>query len=322
MKKALVILNPQAGTKQANKYFVEILQVFNQAGYETTVAVTQKQGDGTEIVMDRGNGYELIVAIGGDGTFNEVMDGVLRSRLDVKIGYIPAGSTNDFGSSLGLTKDVVASAHSIVDGSIHHLDVGSFNGRYFSYVASFGAFTQTSYNAPQNLKNTLGHLAYVLEGIKDIPSIKPLKLTVHSEHETYEGEYLFGAICNSTSVAGILTLSEKVVDMTDGKFEVLLIKKPNNVIELNQMVAALATQNLTNSPMITFFSAASVEITAEPDMPWTLDGEYQEGCENIRIQNHHGAIKVCLNEETRVKTLTRDEKFDEMLYRLIEGYRA
>jgi len=322
MKKALVVLNPQAGTKQANKFFVEILQVFNQAGFETTVAVTQKQGDGTEIVMERGMHYELIVAIGGDGTFNEVMDGVLRGRLNVKIGYIPAGSTNDFGSSLGLTKDVVASAQSIVDGEIHHLDVGSFNGRHFSYVASFGAFTQTSYNASQNLKNTLGHLAYVLEGIKDIPNIKPFKLTVHSEYETYEGEYLFGAICNSTSVAGILTLSEKVVDMTDGKFEVMLIKKPNNVVELNQMLVALATQNLTHSPMITFFSASALEIIADPDMPWTLDGEYQEGCEDIKVQNLHGAIKICLNEETRVKTLTRDEKFDEILLKLIEGYRA
>ena len=320
MKRALVILNPQSGTKQANKYFVEILQVFQQGGYDTTVAITQKQGDGTAFVMDRGKDYELIVAIGGDGTFNEVMDGVLRSGLDVKIGYIPAGSTNDFGSSLGLTKDVVASAQSIVDGSIHHLDVGSFNGRHFSYVASFGAFTQTSYSAPQNLKNTLGHLAYVLEGIKDLPSIKPLKLTVHSEYETYEGEFMFGAICNSTSVAGILTLSEKVVDMTDGKFEVMLIKKPNNVIELNQMLVALATQNLTNSPMITFFSTSSLEIWADPNMPWTLDGEFQEGCENIKIQNLHGAIKVCLNDETRVRTLTRDEKFDERLSKLIEGY--
>lgn len=320
MKKVLIILNPCAGTRQANKYFVEILQVFAQAGFLTTVAVTQKQGDGTDFVIDQGKYFDMIVAIGGDGTFNEVMDGVLRSGLDVKIGYIPAGSTNDFGSSLGLTKDIVASAQSIVDGSIHHLDVGSFNGRYFSYVASFGAFTQTSYNAPQNLKNTLGHLAYVLEGIKDLPSIKPLKLTVHSEYETYDGEFLFGAICNSTSVAGILTLSEKVVDMTDGKFEVMLIKKPNNVIELNQMLVALATQNLTNSPMITFFSASSVEITADPDMPWTLDGEYQEGCEHIKIQNHHGAIKVCLNDETRVRTLTRDEKFDERLSKMIEGY--
>lgn len=320
MKKALIILNPCAGTRQANKSFVEILQVFTKAGFLTTVAVTQKQGDGTDIVIDQGKNFELIVAIGGDGTFNEVMDGVLRSGLDVKIGYIPAGSTNDFGSSLGLTKDVVASAQSIVDGSIHHLDVGSFNGRHFSYVASFGAFTQTSYSAPQNLKNTLGHLAYVLEGIKDLPSIKPLKLTVHSEYETYEGEFMFGAICNSTSVAGILTLSEKVVDMTDGKFEVMLIKKPNNVIELNQMLVALATQNLTNSPMITFFSASSVEITADPDMPWTLDGEYQEGCEHIKIQNHHGAIKVCLNDETRVRTLTRDEKFEERLSKMIEGY--
>ncbi len=320
MKKALIILNPCAGTRQANKNFVEILQVFNQAGYETTVAVTEKRGDGTDFVLSRGKEYHLIVAIGGDGTFNEVMDGVLTADLDVHIGYIPAGSTNDFGSSLGLTRDVVESAKSIVDGSLHTLDVGTFNGRHFSYVASFGAFTKSSYAAPQNLKNTLGHLAYVLEGIKDLPSIKPLKLTIQSEYETYEGEYLFGAICNSTSVAGLLTISEKIVDMADGKFEVLLIKKPNNVIELNQMLAALATQNFVNSPMITFFSSGSLEITADPEMPWTLDGEYQQGCESIKIQNIHGAIQVLLNEETRVHTLTPDEKFDELLYRLIEPY--
>ena len=321
MKKAFIILNPQAGTKQANKSFVEILGIFNKGGYSTTVAITQKRGDGTDFVLKYGKAYDLIVAIGGDGTFNEVMDGVLTADLDVRIGYIPAGSTNDFGSSLGLTKDVVESAESIVDGSIHTLDVGDFNGRHFSYVASFGAFTKTSYSAPQNLKNTLGHLAYVLEGIKDIPSIKPLKLTIQSEYETYEGEYLFGAICNSTSVAGVLTLSEKIVDMADGKFEVMLIKKPNNVLELNQMLGALATQNFTNSPMITFFSSGNLEITADPDMPWTLDGEYQQGCEQIKIQNLHGAIQVMLNEKTRVHTLTPDEKFDELLYKLIERYK-
>lgn len=320
MKKAYIILNPQAGTKQANKYFVEILEVFHKGGYETTVAITQKRGDATDFVIENGSEYDLIVAIGGDGTFNEVMDGVLNAKLDVRIGYIPAGSTNDFGSSLGLTKDVVASAKSIVDGTIHTLDVGDFNGRHFSYVASFGAFTKTSYSAPQNLKNTLGHLAYVLEGIKDIPSIKPLKLTFHTEYETYEGEYLFGAICNSTSVAGILTLSEKIVDMTDGKFEVMLIKKPNNVLELNQMLGALATQNFVNSPMVTFFSTGNLEIIADPDMPWTLDGEYQAGCERIQIQNLHGVIQVMLNDETRVHTLTPDEKFDEILYKLIEHY--
>lgn len=321
MKRALIVLNPCAGTRQANKNFVEILQVFTEAGYETVVAVTQKSGDGTTIVIDRGAMYDLIVAIGGDGTFNEVMDGVLTANLDVKIGYIPAGSTNDFGSSLGLTKDVIQSAKSIVNGSIHNLDVGAFNGRHFSYVASFGAFTRTSYEAPQSLKNTLGHLAYVLEGIKDIPSIKPEHLIVHTEYETFEGEYLFGAICNSTSVAGLLTLSEKVVDMTDGKFEVILIKTPSNVIELNQIITALATQNFTNSPMITFFSTDSLEITANPTMSWTLDGEYQEGCENIKIQNLHGAIHVLLDDETKVRTLTREEKFDEFLIKLAERYK-
>ena len=318
MRKALVVLNPCAGTKQANKYFVEILQVFNENGYETTVAVTQKSGDGTDIVVERGADFDLIVAIGGDGTFNEVMNGVLTTGLDVPIGYIPAGSTNDFGSSLGLTKDVVESAKSIVNGTLHTIDVGEFNGRRFSYVASFGAFTKTSYGASQSLKNVLGHMAYILEGIKDIPSIKPEHLVIQTEYARIEGDYLFGAICNSTSVAGILTLSEKIVDLSDGKFEVLLIKAPKNIIELNQIATALATQNFSNSSAINFFSAGNMEITANPDMSWTLDGEYQEGCENIKVQNLHSVIKVLVDDDTRVKTLTREEKYDEFLVKLAD----
>ena len=159
-------------------------------------------------------------------------------------------------------------------------------------MASFGAFTKASYEAPQSIKNMLGHLAYVLEGIKDIPSIKPLKLWLKMEQGVYGGDYLFGAICNSTSVGGLLTLSDDLVDMNDGKFEVLLVKSPANIIELNQILLAVTTQNFENSPMISFFSSGSLEITAEADMPWTLDGEYQPGSSSILVENIRGAIEL------------------------------
>lgn len=292
MKNVLIILNPCAGTKQANKYFVEIIDVFCKAGYETVVKPTAQRGDGTEIAKERAADFDLIVAIGGDGTFNEVVDGLLLSGEDKPIGYIPAGSTNDFASSLGLSKDVVQAARDIVEGEAATLDIGRFNGRYFSYVASFGAFTKASYEAPQTIKNMLGHLAYILEGIKDIPSIKPLKLWIKMEQGVYGGDYLFGAICNSTSVGGLLTLSDDLVDMNDGKFEVLLIKSPANIIELNQILIALTTQNYKNSPMISFFSSGLLEITADAEMPWTLDGEYQPGSEQILVENIKGAIKL------------------------------
>lgn len=295
MKRVLIILNPCAGTKQANKFFVDIIQVFCEAGFETVVKTTQASGDGTVIARERAKDFDLVVCIGGDGTFNEVIAGVLESGVQVPIGYIAAGSTNDFACSMGLSKDVVQAARDIAHGKPKTLDVGRFNGRYFSYVASFGAFTQASYEAPQSIKNMLGHVAYILEGIKDIPSIRPLKLWLKMEQGVYGGEYIFGAICNSTSVGGILTLSDDLVDMNDGKFEVLLIKSPSNILELNQILLALTTQNF-NSPMISFFSSSRMEITADPSMPWTLDGEYQEGAESIKVENIHDAIRLMTAE--------------------------
>lgn len=292
MKRVLIILNPCAGTKQANKHFVDIVDVFCRAGYETTVATTAKSGDGTEIVKEKGANFDLIVCIGGDGTFNEVADGLLDSGLSMPIGYIPAGSTNDFAGGLGLSKDLVQAAKDIVEGTPRTLDIGSFNGRHFSYVASFGAFTRVSYEAPQSVKNALGHLAYILEGIKDIPSIRAEKLWLRVDNGVvYGGEYLFGAICNAKSVGGILTLSDEQVDLNDGKFEVLLIKSPSNILELNQILFDLSMQNY-NSSLMSFFSTSELEITADAEMPWTLDGEYQEGAETIHVKNIHNAIEL------------------------------
>ncbi len=295
MKKVLIILNPCAGTKQANKFFVEIIQAFCEAGFEPVVRTTLRAGDGTAIARESAPRFDLVVCIGGDGTFNEVIAGVLESGAQTPIGYIPAGSTNDFAGSIGLSKDVVQAAEDIAHGRARTLDVGCFNGRYFSYVASFGAFTQASYEAPQSIKNMLGHMAYILEGIKDIPSIRPMKVWLKTEQGVYGGEYIFGAVCNSTSVGGILTLSDDLVDMNDGKFEVLLIKSPSNILELNQILLALTTQNF-HSPMISFFSSSRLEITADPDMPWTLDGEYQEGSETIVIENIRDAIRLMTAE--------------------------
>ena len=300
MKKVLIILNPCSGTRQANKHFADIIDIFCRSGYITEVATTGRSGDGTVIATERTKGFDLVVCIGGDGTFNEVLAGVIASGEDVPIGYIPAGSTNDFANSLKLSKDILQAARDIATGEPRTLDVGSFDGRLFSYVASFGAFTKASYEAPQSIKNALGHLAYILEGIKDIPSIKSEQIWIKVGKEVYGGKYLFGAISNSTSVGGILTLDQSLVDMNDGKFEVLLIKSPSNILELNQILLALTTGNY-NTPMITFFSAEEFQITASPDMPWTLDGEYQEGSEEIVVKNLHSAMRLIVAKEKIVK---------------------
>lgn len=296
MKKALIIINPAAGTRQANAVFVEILSVFRRHGYLPSVITTEKRGDATELAEQYASDYDMIVAIGGDGTFNEVVDGLLHIGSDLPVGYIPAGSTNDFGSSLGIPKNLLMAARDIVTGVPANLDIGRFNDRYFSYVASFGAFTQTSYSAPQDLKNLLGHTAYILEGIQDIPSIRPYSLRLKNEVGIYGNEYIFGAICNSTSMGGIITLDPKLVDMNDGKLEVLLIRSPKNVLELMTIVSAITQGKFRECPLMSFFSSSRVEIEADPDMPWTLDGEYQEGQEHIVIEAKKSAIRLMLSE--------------------------
>ncbi len=292
-EKVLLIMNPFSGQKRGKRFLADILYLFRKNGYVTTAMMTVKSGDGAELVKQYGSGMDKIVCIGGDGSLKEVITGVVESGLSVPIGYIPAGSTNDLASSLKIPKNIMKAAENIINGTPRTIDVGRFDNEYFSYIASFGAFTKVSYATPQNIKNVLGHLAYVLEGVKDIPSIRPVHLKFQMPEQIIEGDYLFGAICNSTSVGGILTLDPQVVDMNDGKFELLLIKAPTNVAELNDIVLALSTQRY-DYPSITFVTASALEVFAPKDMNWTLDGECVEGREYITVSNLHSAVQLIL----------------------------
>ncbi len=289
MKQLLFILNPIAGTRKAGKNLPEIISVFNQADYDTHVYVTTCQGDATRVVKQFAGQVDLIVCCGGDGTLNETITGVIETGLGTPIGYIPAGSTNDFANSLQLSTKVVKAARQIVHGTPQPYDVGRFSDRYFSYVASFGAFTKTSYTTPQNIKNALGHVAYFLEGIQELSKIKKEHLRVQTDHDILEDDYLFGAICNSTSLGGILTLNPKLVDMGDGKFELLLVRAPRSIQELHECILALRNQTY-DCGMITFRSTANLTITANPSMTWTLDGEKADGGETIYVENMHQCI--------------------------------
>lgn len=300
-KRVLIIINPHSGTMKANKYMTDIVELFVKNGFLPTVLTTTKRGDATEYVVKYGSEQDLIVCIGGDGTFNEVASGIIESGVDIPVGYIPAGSTNDFANTLGLSKDVMTSASDILKGSLtKSIDLGEFNGRVFCYVASFGAFTKASYATPQNIKNALGHLAYVLGGIKELASIEKIHLRIEADGEVYEGDYLFGAISNSTSIAGIVSLSEDHVDLNDGLFEMILVKAPSNLIELNELaaelVSAIALQNYHNCKSIEFVNAKKFDIYTDGNLSWTLDGEYQEGSEKIHIENLESAIKVRMIE--------------------------
>ena len=291
MKKMLFIMNPFAGTRKANRHLADILTLFNRAGYTVITHMTAGPGDGSDVVERFAPEMDAIVCCGGDGTFNETINGLLRSGVDVPIGYIPAGSTNDFAASLHLPTDVLKAAQAIVEGRPQRYDIGLFDQRYFSYVASFGAFTKASYATPQSIKNALGHTAYVLSGIQELSQLRNTHMRLELDDEVIEDNFLFGAISNSTSVGGILTLDPKQVDMQDGKFEIFLIRAPRDLMELSECIRALQSQKY-NCSAITFRSASHVRVSSVEQVVWTLDGERADVQGPVDIHNIHHAISV------------------------------
>ncbi|MBE6708780.1 MAG: diacylglycerol kinase family lipid kinase [Ruminococcaceae bacterium] len=290
MKKVLIILNPRAGKMKSKGGLFTIVDKMCAAGWNVSVQTTQKQGHATELAADaKKSGFDLIVCCGGDGTLNEVIDGVMQSGSDIPLGYIPCGSTNDFAASMGISMDITKAIDNIIVNDPVSLDIGNFNGRHFSYIASFGAFTAASYSAPQSRKNALGHFAYILEGIKDIRSLKRYHMTVKTDDICEENDYIFGAVSNSTSVGGIVKLNSDLVDMKDGLFELILIKYPKNPAQLTRILTGILSSKFEKD-VFTFTKTSRVEFDTEDEIHWTLDGEYEKGDNHIEVQNIHNAI--------------------------------
>ena len=291
MKKMLFIMNPFSGQKKAGKHLADILLLFNQAGYEVLTCMTTAPGSAVEIVGKYGKNADIIVCCGGDGTLNETITGMLRNGVEAPIGYIPAGTTNDFASSLKISANPLQASQDIIEGEPIAYDVGKFGDRFFSYVASFGAFTKSSYTTPQNIKNALGHTAYVLSGISELSQLRKEHIRMEIDGDVVEDDFLFGAISNSTSVGGVLTLDPSRVDMGDGLFEILMVRSPRNLTEIAECIQAVQTQKY-NCAMITFRSAKHIRIFANPQMLWTLDGEREDGHEMVEAKNLHHAIRL------------------------------
>lgn len=290
-KKALFVYNPKAGKAMIRGKLSEILELLEQSGYETTVRPTAKKGDACEYVRDRSPEMELVVCSGGDGTLDEVVTGMLASGSITPIGYIPAGSTNDFGGSLQLPRNMLRAAQIVVNGRDFPCDVGAFNEDVFVYIAAFGLFTEVSYETAQDVKNVLGHLAYLLEGVKRLSSIRSYPLKVSYEDQVAEDEFIFGMITNSVSVGGFKQITGKNVELDDGVFEVTLIRRPRNPLELNAVVAALLNRDI-NADCMLYFRTDRLTIESPEPMAWTLDGEYGGSHEKVTIRNRHKAITI------------------------------
>jgi YegS/Rv2252/BmrU family lipid kinase len=283
-KTLLLILNPRAGRTRSTAPLFDAVAHFCEAGYLVSVRRTTHPGHAAEIVEAEGADFDRIVCCGGDGTLNETVRGAMRLDAPPPLGYIPGGSTNDFAASLSLPADPVRAAQQITGSPGRRLDVGSLNGRPFVYVASFGAFTRSSYAAPQSIKNDLGHLAYILQGVRDLSSLRPYPAVVTTEEELFDGEFLFGAVTNATSVGGLMKLNKEQVILDDGLFELLLIPAPANAAQLQELIRCLILQDFTGSGII-FRHVPAVTVETPEGFPWTLDGEFGSGAERVEIQN-------------------------------------
>ncbi len=293
-KKLLFIFNPRSGKGQTKNKLYDIIDIFVKAGYEVIVHPTQGARDAAKMARDMAEVVDLIVCAGGDGTLDEVVTGIRTSGIRVPFGYIPAGSTNDFANSLGISKDMVKAAKDIVAGKIFPFDVGDFNGGTFVYIAAFGLFTDVSYQTDQTMKNTLGHLAYLMEGTKRIFDVKSYYMQVEANGETFEGNYLYGMITNSNSVGGFRNLVGNGVEINDGLFEVALIKQPKNPLELSEIVTALMT-SFDNTNLIDSFKTERIVLRALEDVAWTMDGEFGGNHKEVIIENKKQAMDIIIN---------------------------
>ncbi len=289
LKKLLLIINPIAGKMASRMYDIPamfpsyMVSVYNTKDAESTISFVKKNAAC----------FDILVCVGGDGTLNNVISGLMLSPQKPLLGYIPCGTTNDFATALGIPKEIPKAAQTIVNGTPVPLDIGSFNHRYFTYVASFGAFTESSYKAPQASKNKIGHMAYVLEAMRDLPNIRPYHMTINTASVAVSDNFVFGAITNTSSIGGMVKINAEKSSFHDGLFEVLLVRMPQNMIDLQRIITSLLRQQY-NTEYITFLQTNQLTLTAETIVPWSLDGEYEPGAATIEIQNQRHAIQILL----------------------------
>ena len=290
-KKLLFVYNPKAGKEKIRESLADVLDIFAEADYDMTVVPTRRRDEAREVVRDRKRDYDLVVCSGGDGTLDETVTGMIQSGFSTPVGYIPAGSTNDYGESLGLSRNMAEAARTAIAGRDYACDMGSFNDDIFVYIAAFGLFTDVSYETDQAMKNVLGHMAYVLEGMKRLSNVRSYPLKITHDGEVIEDEFIFGMITNSRSVGGFKNITGKNVEMDDGLFEVTLIKMPTNPVELSAILNSLVNRDV-DTDMMYCFRTSELTVESEEPLAWTLDGENGGAHEKALIKNLHKTVQI------------------------------
>ena len=292
LKKLMLIVNPTAGKGNSAFSIGPVLEVLYNGGYSPTVFYTSGAGNATELVLKYGGEFDCVTCIGGDGTLSETVSGLAQLEVPPLLGYIPQGTANDVATTLGLSRVPTAAAKTIVKGTPKPFDVGRFNSdSFFTYIAAFGAFTEVSYETPKEAKNALGHLAYVLNAMGALPKITSYNVRITYDGGVIEDSLVFGSVSNSTSVAGLVKLTNSGVELDDGLFEVVLIKTPSNIVELNNIIGKVLSRNFSGN-YVTLLRSRHVEFAFDRQVKWTRDGEAGGAYSNVVCENIQAPIKI------------------------------
>ena len=311
MKRLLFIYNPHAGKELLKPKLSDIIDIFVKAGYEVVAYPTQSYRDAYRKVSEYDSDeYDLVVCSGGDGTIDEVVTGMMQRDKREPIGYIPTGTTNDFANSLHIPKGLLREADNAVNGTLFPCDVGKFNDDIFVYIAAFGLFTDVSYQTKQEMKNVLGHLAYVLEGTKRLFNVPSYRIKVTHDGETLEDEFIFGMVTNSRSVGGFRNMIGKQVVFDDGLFEVTLIKTPKNPLALQEIVASLLIEQVDTKHMYSF-KTGRITFESLEEIPWTLDGEFGGAHDEVTVENLNRQLRIMVPEEHIRELMSNPELLED-----------
>lgn len=290
-KSMLLVFNPLSGKGEFTGALFEVISRFTKAGYEVTVYPTQAGGDAGDMILKRGGDFDCVCCAGGDGTLSEAVTSIIQLAEKPLFGYIPAGTTNDFASSLKIPKDIPAAVDTVINGNAFPIDIGCFGSQYFAYVAAFGLFTGVTYETPQSAKNILGHAAYILEGVKKLRSIQSFECTITIDGKTLSGSFIFGMASNSTSVGGFRVLDENTVMLDDGMFEALFVKRPRSFADLQNVISSLLNDEIYTESLIVR-KAEKIRVQSSKPLDWTLDGEFGGRTTDVIIENKRRALEI------------------------------
>lgn len=293
MKKILLIANIRSGKAVIKKYMVDMIDYYNTEDCEVTTYISQYPGHVTEIVASIGSEFDNIICCGGDGTFNETISGVMELEKKPVIGYVPCGSTNDFANTAGISTTIDKAYKLAITGKDFIIDIGELNGKYFTYVSAFGIFTNVTYETPQNMKNMLGHLAYVLQGVKQVVSIPSYKMKIEYDDGVIEGNFVLGFVANSKKVGGFKIFDDNEIDLNDGVFEVMLVREIKNINDVKDFMSCFLLSKF-DKDLFCILKTSHIKFTSEEEISWTVDGEFggKYKCADINI--NHQAIKILI----------------------------